>query len=246
MPIGAAMALIAALAVWGDGCSRGERYREFEYEEEIVLALDGSATISVNTSIAALNALRGAAFSTSPGAPINRDEVRAWFSTPVTRVRRTPSLSRRNGRRFVHVRMDVDDVARLREAAPFAWSSYRFAREGDVHVYRQTVGAPNATDVGDVGWDGSEGVSFRLHMPSTVVYHNAGASNLKRGNILVWEQSLGDRLRGVPLTLDARIESQSILSRTLLLFGAAIAAVALMFALILWWVVRRGRWLVRA
>ena len=35
----------------------------------------------------------------------------------------------------------------------------------------------------------------------------------------MWEQPLRDRLRGEPLTLEARIESQSILSRTLLLFG---------------------------
>ena len=131
-------------------------------------------------------------------------------------------------------------LKRLTQAAPFAWSSYRFAHEGDVFVFRQTVGPSAAKDVGDVGWDGSEGVGFRLHMPSAVVYHNAGANNLKRGNILVWEQSLRQRLRGNPLAMDARIEPQSILSRTLLLFAAAIAAVALMFATILWFIVRRG------
>ena len=43
-----------------------------------------------------------------------------------------------------------------------------------------------------------------LHLPSKITYHNAGAANLRRGNILVWEQSLGDRLRGEPLVLDAR------------------------------------------
>ncbi len=244
MPIGAAMALVialGALALWAGGCSRGERFRDFEYEEEIVLSLDGSASIYVNTSIAALNALRGAAFPVAPGAHIDRDAVGAWFSTPTTHVTRRPSLSRRHGRRFVHVRVDVDDVTRLHEAAPFAWSTYRFAREGDVFVFRQAVGLPAAKDVGDVGWNGSEGVGFRVHMPSAVVYHNAGANNLKRGNILVWEQPLRERLHGEPLELDARIQSQSILSRTLLLFAGTIAAVALMFATILWFVVRRGR-----
>lgn len=235
------MALVAALAAWASGCSRGEQFREFEYEEEIFLSLDGSAQVYVNTSIAALNALRGAPFPIAPGAHIDRDAVGAWFSTPRTRVTRRPSLSRRHGRRFVHVRVDVDDVTRLPEAAPFAWSSYRFAREGDVFVFRQTVGPSAAKDVGDVGWDGSEGVGFRLHMPSAVVYHNAGGNNLKRGNILVWEQPLRERLRGEPLALDARIQSQSILSRTLLLFAATIAAVTLMFATILWFVVRSGR-----
>ena len=89
-------------------------------------------------------------------------------------------------------------------------------------------------------WDGHELVAFRIHEPSTIVYHNAGPGNQKRGNILVWEQSLASRLQGEPLDLEARIESQSILSRTLLLFGASAAAVAITFALILWWVVRRG------
>jgi hypothetical protein len=76
-------------------------------------------------------------------------------------------------------------------------------------------------------------------MPSAVVYHNAGAANLRRGNILVWEQTLSDRLNGVPLTLEARMESQSILSRTLLLFAATAVVVAVCFALVIWWVVRR-------
>jgi len=84
-------------------------------------------------------------------------------------------------------------------------------------------------------------VAFRLHLPSNVVYTNASAENHKRGNILVWEQPLSDRLRGEPLTLEARIESQSILSRTLLLFGVTALAVAISFSLVLWWVLRRGR-----
>lgn len=240
-----ALGALGALAAWTSGCSRGERFREFEYEEEIVLSLDGSASVFVNTSVAALNALRGASFPTAPSANIDRDAIRSWFSTPAARVTRRPGLSRRHGRRFLHVRLEVDDVTRLAEAAPFAWSAYRFARQGDVFIFRQTVGASAAKEVGDVGWDGTEGVAFRLHLPSAVVYHNAGASNLKRGNILIWEQPLGERLRGEPLALEARIESQSILSRTLLLFTASIAAVALMFAVVLWFVVRKGRGLQR-
>ena len=44
--------------------------------------------------------------------------------TTVTRV----AFSRRNTRRYVHVRMDVADVRRLPSAPPFNWSSYAFAR----------------------------------------------------------------------------------------------------------------------
>ena len=149
------------------------------------------------------------------------------------------SFSRRSNRRFVHVRLDVDDVRRLGEAAPFAWSTYRFERDGDLFVYRQAVGAAAARSVGDVGWTGGEVVAFRLHLPSKIVYHNTRPDNLRRGNILVWEQSLGDRVRGVPLVLDARMETQSILYRTLWLFGATVVAVAVSFGLVIWWVIGR-------
>ena len=63
---------------------------------------------------------------------------------------------------------------------------------------------------------------------------------MKRGNILVWEQSLAARLKGTPLELDARMQTQSILYRTLWLFAATCAAVAIAFGLIVWWVIRRG------
>ena len=84
-------------------------------------------------------------------------------------------------------------------------------------------------------------MAFRLHLPSDIVDTNVPPENHKRGNILVWEQALADRLRGEPLDFDARIESQSILSRTLLLFAATFLAVAMTFALVLGWILRRGR-----
>jgi hypothetical protein len=60
----------------------------------------------------------------------------------------------------------------------------------------------------------------------------------------VWEQSLADRLRSVPLVsgpglLDARMDSQSILYRTLWLFGITFLVVAVVFVLVIWWVIRR-------
>ena len=139
--------------------------------------------------------------------------MRAYYSTPNTHVTRV-SESRRNGRRFVHVRLDVDDVRRLADATPFAWSSYRFERDGGLFVFRQTVGPAAGKDVGTVGWTGRELAAFRLHLPSKIAYHNT--RGVGRGNILAWEQPLADRLRGVPLTLDARMESQSILYLSLI------------------------------
>jgi len=229
----AVVLLVAALSV---SCG-GELFRQYEYEEEMYLSLDGSATIYVNSSVAALNALRGTSFDSDPSATIDRGALREYFTTPVTRVTRRPALSRRSNRRFVHVRVDVDDVRRLSEAAPFAWSVYRFVQDGGPYEFTQTVGAAAGRTV-NANWSGSETVAFRLHAPSRVLGSSAGSP--KRGNILVLEQPLGDRLRGVPLMLEAQMEPQSILYRTLTLFGVTIVAVAVAFVGLIWWILRRG------
>src|SRR5712671_3454410 len=96
-------------------------FRQYEYEEEIYLSLDGTATVYVNSSIAALNALRGTTFDASSAARVDTAAVRAYYSSPATRVIRV-SQSRRSNRRFVHVRLDVNDVTALGSVAPFAWS----------------------------------------------------------------------------------------------------------------------------
>ena len=103
------------------------------------------------------------------------------------------------------------------------------------------VGAAAGRDVGDVGWKGNELVAFRMHLPSKIAYHNAGAGNPQRGNILAWEQLLSERRTGTPLVLDARMETQSILYRTLALFGATFVIVSILFVILLWWVVRRAK-----
>jgi hypothetical protein len=237
MRISAIVVLLAALSA---SCSGGGFFRQYEYEEELYLSLDGSATLYVNSSIPALNALRGAAFDTNPAARLDRDAIRDFFASPVTRVTRRPSLSRRNGRRFVHVRIDVDDVTRLGAAPPFSWSSYRFARDGDLFRYQQTMGGSTGRKPAGVNWNGRELVAVRLHLPSRIVYHNAGPGNPQRGNILAWEQLLSERQRGQPLIIETRIDAQSILYRTLFLFLATFAVVALGFVLLIWWIFRRG------
>lgn len=213
-------------------------FRQYEYEEEVYLSLDGSATVYVNSSLAALNALRGTTFDTSPVARVDTAAVRAYFESPSTRVIRV-SQSRRSNRRFVHVRLDVDDITTLGAAAPFAWSTYRFQRDDGLFVYRQAVGAAAGKDVGRVGWSGDEIVAFRLHLPSKIRYHNT-KRDVGRGNILAWEQSLAERLRGVPVELDARMDAQSILYTTLWLFGVTFLTVACAFVAVIWWVTRPG------
>ncbi len=214
-----------------------------EYEEDIHLSLDGTATVYVNGSVAAFEALRGAPFATDRSTRPDRRRIQEFFSTPVTRVQRA-TTSRRRGRPFVHVRVAVQDIRRLSEAAPFAWSTYQFDREGDLYVFKQVLGGGQVMkgkDAGDAGWTGRELVAFRVHLPSKITFHNTLPGNLKRGNILVWEQTLEERRRGTPVALDARMQTQSILYRTLSLFGATLTLVGLMFGTLIWWILRQKR-----
>jgi hypothetical protein len=212
-------------------------FRQYEYEEDMFLSLDGSATITVSASIPALNALRGTSFDPSPNARTDRDAIRKYFSSPVTRVIWVRP-SRRSNRRFVHVRLEVTDVRRLKEAPPFAWSTYEFKRDGELYVYKQKVGASAGGSPGTVNWNAGELVAVRLHLPSKVVYQNT--PDKRRGNIFVWEQPLTERLKGTPIEIEVRMETQSILYRTLWLFGATFLAVAMAFVAIIGWVLKRG------
>ena len=232
-----ALAAIGIVSTIACGGTTATLFRQYEYEEEIYLSLDGSATVYVNSSLPALNALRGTAFDASPAARVDTPAIRAYYSSPATQVIRV-SQSRRSNRRFVHIRLEIADISKLGDAAPFAWSHYRFTKDGNLFKYLQTVGAAAGKDAGSVGWNGSEVVAFRLHLPSRIRYHNT-RRDVGRGNILVWEQSLSERLRGTPVVLDARMDAQSILYTTLWLFGLTFVAVAVVFGAVIWWVVRK-------
>ena len=171
---------------------------------------------------------------------MDRAQVRRLFTTEATRVTRV-SRWRRFGRQFVQVRMAVDDITKLGSAAPFSWATYTVERRDDLLVYRQQLGAAAGKPAGDVGWKGSELIAVRVHLPSRIRYHNAGAGNLKRGNILVWEQSLADRQAGKPLDIEAHIEQTSILYSTLMLFAVSGLLALLVLAALIWWVVRKGK-----
>jgi len=204
------------------------------------LSLDGSATMFVNGSVPALVALRGVPLDPSPAAPFDREAVSRFFTSNGVHVARI-STSRRNGRRFVHLRLDVSDVRRLQETRAFSWERIALAHAGDQYVYKETVGAPEGTAPPNAGWTGNEVVAFRLHLPARIRYHNAPTRQVERGNILEWEQSLTDRLKGEPVHIEARMDQDSILYSTLTLFGLMALLVAMTFTVIVWWVVRKGR-----
>jgi hypothetical protein len=253
----ALLALVMMAAVAGCGGRATAIFGpQYEYEEDLTLSLDGSATMVVNASLPALVVLRGLPFSTDPSERVDRDRVRAAYTSPYAQVTRVSMWTRAN-RRFVGVTLRVPDIRTLPQAPPFSWSTYDLHQENGLTVFRQTLGASafKPGTMPNVGWTGSEVVAFRLHLPSRIGYQNTrtldtdrprGAS---RGNILTWEQHLADRLdntpiaweSGVPGVMAVRMDSQSILYRTLWLFGLAFLAAVGVLALLIWLTMRRGR-----
>jgi hypothetical protein len=245
----AAAVVAAFMLVAAAGCRGGLLGKQYEYEEDLTLDVDGSATLVVNASLPALAALRGLPVPTDSTERFRPDDVRKLFESPVTDVTRVSRPWRRGGRRFVQVRMEVSDVTRLSEAPPFAWSTYAFTEADGRRIFSQTVGA-SAMQPGTLrnyGWDGSEIVAFRLHLPSKILHHTARdietnePAQASRGNILAWEQPLADRLEGQPVTVLVEMESASILHRTLWLFAGAFTTAVVVLAGLVWWTMRRGR-----
>ena len=150
MRLAFALLLIASLASIACGSVIARKY---EYEEEIFLALDGSATVYVNASVPALVALRGVALPLDPRARLDRTVVRDLYESAVSHVA-SVTTSRREGRRYVHLRLTVPDVRRLGEAPPFAWSKYQYHEQEGQYEFTQTMGAAANQSVGSVGWDG--------------------------------------------------------------------------------------------
>ena len=232
-----AFGLVLASVLLSTACG-GIVSRKYEYEEEIFLALDGSASVYVNASVPALVALRGMNLPLDPSARLDRQLVREIYTSPVTQVA-SVTTSRRDGRRYIHLRVNVADIRKLGEAAPFAWSQYRYQDKDGLFEYSQTLQAAAGKDVGTIGWHGNELVAIRVHLPSKVEFHNAPSRSIERGNIIVWEQPLAERHKGTPLELTVRLQTESILFRTLALFGMMMVAAALTFAAAIWFVKTR-------
>ena len=239
-------ALILSLLVAACG---GQMFgKVYEYDEDLYVSLDGSAQLIVNASIPALVTLRGLDLPLDPGVRLDTDRIRSAYTSSLTEVSRVSRPWRRQGRRFVQVRVRVKDIRRLSEVAPFSWSTYELAEKDGLAVYRQQIAgsAMRPGTLKNVGWTGGELVAFRLHLPSRIVWHNARdletneTSDIARGNILSWEQHLTDRLDGRPISIEVRMDRQSTLYRTLWLFAGAFSAAVLLIGVIIWLTMRKG------
>jgi hypothetical protein len=255
----AALVTIAVAIVLGACGGRNSPLgTEYEYEEDLTLRLDGSATLVVNASVAALVALRG--LPLNPELRARGDQLKKQledlYTSPHTKVGRISNWTRQ-GRRFVGIHLTVSDVRELTKAAPFSWARYELREEGEQVVFRETLSKPAvASDaLSRVGLTGNEIVAFRLHLPARIRFHNSHYLDRPesrppaRGNILTWEQRLSQRLEGQPIAyardrtgdvIEVQMDRQSILYRTLWLFGLAFLAALVVIAGLVWMAMRRA------
>lgn len=230
--------------------------RQYEYDEQTYLSTDGSATVILSASVASLVAMRGLQLDPSPNARITSDDVRRVFESAGCIVERAARPWRRSGRRFVQARIRIADVRKAVSCGVLAWSTYGFEVTPEEIRYTQNVGAPSgtvpATAPPGINWTGNELVAFKMHLPSRITYQNVKVlatgenGDTERGNILTWEQYLKDRLAGVPITMEVRTETESILFRTVSLFAGAFIAAVVVLIVVIWWTIRRGRQRLRA
>ena len=68
-------------------------FRQYQYEEEMYLSLDGTATLYVNSSLAALERAARDDVRPGPTARVDTAAVRAYYSTPATRVVRVEPVA---------------------------------------------------------------------------------------------------------------------------------------------------------
>ena len=256
----AALVTIAVAIVVG-ACNgqRGPLGSDYEYEEDLTLGLDGSATLIVNASVPALVALRGLPLNAelrTRGDQL-KNQLQDLYSSPYTKVGRISNWTR-HGRRYVGIHVTVSDVRELSKVGPLSWGKHEIREDGEQVVFRETLSKPAAGPdaLAAAGLTGTEIVAFRLHLPARIRFHNshyldrAESRPASRGNILTWEQRLSQRLEGKPIAyaedrapdvMEVRMDRQSILYRTLWLFGLAFLAALLVIAALIWLTMRRGR-----
>lgn len=254
----AALVILAVAMVLGACNGRsGPLGPEYEYEEDLTLRLDGSATLVVNASVPALVALRG--LPLNPELRTRGDQLKTQlqeiYASPYTKVGRISNWTR-HGRRYVGIHLTISDVRQLSKVGPLSWANHELREDGEQVVYRAMLSRPTvAPDVlGRTGLTGNEIVAFRLHLPARIRFHNSHyldrteSRPAARGNILTWEQRLGQRLEGKPIAyaedrtsdvMEVRMDRKSILYRTLWLFGLAFLAALLVIAGLIWLTMRR-------
>jgi hypothetical protein len=213
----------------------------YEFEHEFWLRVDGSGTVNVTGRPELWRVFKGLDSGRAPdddGAAL-REAARALFQASGLRVRRV-TLTRRDGRPYLFVSADFDDVNAL-DGTP----AFRDLRIGLRHEDGRLVleggwaAPPGGFPAAPVDRDGL--MAVRFHLPSRVYAHNNAYAGVERGNIVGWRQGVGRGLDGTGLDFGATMDDRSILASTLGLFATAVGGAVLIISATLYLVARRGR-----
>jgi hypothetical protein len=214
----------------------------YEYEHEFWLRVDGSGAVNVTGRPALWTAFKALGDPGDPDGTATREAARELFERSGLRVKRV-TLTRRGGQPYLFVSAEFSDVSRLSYTPAFP--DLRVALQGDDGRLRLEGGWQRPLDAPDIGGDSArnrEGLmAIRFHLPSKVYGHRNAADGVERGNILGWRQDVGTALDGGRIDFGAVMDDRSILFSTVVLFAGAVILAAVLLALALWAVARRGR-----
>jgi hypothetical protein len=216
-------AILAFLVLGASACA------DYEYEEEVFLEADGSGRMRVSGSKEILQAVHG----------LDRADASAMRSRIEGEGIEISSLreTERDRRAFLHLEALFEDWNSLCLSPIFHRRRCRLQIGEDEIALESSLPAP-ARQAPGVPPDAI--LALRFHLPGTVRFHNV-PERFERGNILSWEISTRDYLRGEALVAEARFDRQTILKRTIWMLLAAVSAVLAAVVLSILLMVRRGR-----
>ena len=206
----------------------------YEFEHEFWVRVGGSGRVNVTARPELWAAMKGL-----KGGTDVRDAVRALFEASGLRVRRV-TLTHREGRPYLFVSADFEDVSRLAGTPAFPDLALSLRPDGEnLRLEGRWARPPGLPDPAPDQRDGL--MAVRFHLPSKVYSHRNAFAGVERGNIVGWRQTVTEGLAGRPLELGAVMDRRSILMSTVGLFASAIAVAVVLFGAALYWVVRAGR-----
>jgi hypothetical protein len=210
----------------------------YEYEHEIWLQVNGSGTVNVTGRPGLWTAFKGLPLDERDPDAMKR-AARELFERSGLAVKRV-TVTKRRGRLYLFVSADFRDVNRVSYTPAFPDLRVGLRREaGRLMVDGSWQRPIEALGLGEADREGL--MAVRFHLPSKVYGHRRAADGVERGNILGWRQETALALDGGRLEFGAEMDERSILSSTVMLFAGAVVLAAVLLAVALWAVVRRGR-----
>jgi hypothetical protein len=211
----------------------------YEYEHEIWLRVDGSGEVNVTGRPALWTAFKGVPLDEKGDPEAMRRAVSELFERSGLSVSRVRLVTRR-GRRYLFVAATFRDVNRISYSPAFPDLRVGLRREGGRLQLDGSWQRPIEAPAGGAA-EGEGLMAVRFHLPSKVYGHRNAVFGVERGNILGWRQETKQALDGGRLEFGAEMDERSILFSTVMLFAGAVVLAALLLALGLWALVRRGR-----